>query len=252
MAAHRPYPPPATRAALRMTWETLLFMHWRVAAEALRPHIPAALAIDTFDGSAWIAVVPFRMRGTRPSFAPSIAPLSDFPELNVRTYVVQGGRPGVWFFSLDAASPLAVRIARRFFKLPYMDARMACQPEPAPRYADWGDGVRYASHRTHRGQPPADFAARYRPAGPAFCARPGSLDDFLTARYCFYAADRRGAVYRAEIDHPAWPLQPGEVEVECNTMTAPIGVTLPDEPPHLLFVRQLDVVGWLPVRVLSS
>jgi uncharacterized protein YqjF (DUF2071 family)/soluble P-type ATPase len=193
---------------MHMTWERLMFMHWRVPAEALRPRIPAPLELETFDGSAWIAVVPFEMRGTRPRYAPGVRQVSDFPELNVRTYVTANDRPGVWFFSLDAANRLAVRVARRFFKLPYMDAEMACQ-------ADGVGGVRYVSHRTHRGEPPADFAARYRPTGPAFSAQPGSLEYFLTARYCLYAGDAagredRGRVYRGEVDHADWPLQPAE------------------------------------------
>jgi hypothetical protein len=249
MADFRPYPPPESPHVMHMTWRDLLFMHWRVPAEALRPRIPAGLPIDTFDGSAWIAVVPFMMLGTRPRFGPRLPPVSDFPELNVRTYVTRDGKPGVWFFSLDAANPLAVRVARRFFKLPYVDAEMTCQSVPAP--GPWGDGVRYASHRTHRGEPPADFSAHYRPAGAAFNAVPGTLEHFLTARYCLYAADKHGAILRAEIHHADWPLQPAEVEVDHNTMLAPLGLA-PADAPHLLFARKLDVVAWLPEAILNS
>jgi hypothetical protein len=230
---------------MHMAWLDLLFAHWRVPSAALRPLIPPALELDEFDGSAWIAVVPFRMSGVRPRFGPSVPGLSDFPELNVRTYVTKDGKPGVWFFSLDATNRLAVRAARRFFHLPYMDAEMACQPSPDPSRIAGGE-ISYKSRRTHKGEPPADFAAAYGPTGEVFYAQPGSLEYFLTARYCLYAADAQGRVYRGEIDHPDWPLQPAWAEIERNTMTNPIGLTLPDDKPHLLFARKLDVVAWLP------
>jgi uncharacterized protein len=220
-----------------MQWHDLLFMHWPVPVAALRDHIPAALALDTFEGLAWLGVVPFRMAGVRPRYSPALPRVSAFPELNVRTYVVAGGKPGVWFFSLDAADPLAVRVARRAFHLPYYDARMACLPD--------GNGVRYTSFRTHRGAPQAQLQACYRPIGAAISAPAGSLGAWLTERYCLYAADWRGKVYRGEIHHARWPLQPAEAEISVNTMTAPIGVSLPDIPPLLHFARRLDVVAWL-------
>jgi uncharacterized protein YqjF (DUF2071 family) len=152
----------------------------------------------------------------------------------------------VWFFSLDAASRLAVRVARRVFHLPYMDAEMSCDSLPHPNPLPQGERVQYRSHRIHKGEPQADFAATYRPTGDVFHARPGSLEYFLTARYCLYAADKQGNMYRGEIDHPDWPLQPARAEIEHNTMTSPLGLALPDELPHLLFAKQLDVVAWLP------
>lgn len=245
MIDHRSYPAPDTPFVMHMTWRDLLFMHWRVPAEALRPLIPPALALDEFDGSAWIAVVPFRMSGVRPRLAPSVPGVSDFPELNVRTYVTAEGKPGVWFFSLDAANRLAVRVARRFFHLPYMDAEMSCDSPPHPGPLPHGERVQYHSRRTHAGEPPAEFAATYGPTGEVFHAQPDSLEHFLTARYCLYAADKHGHVYRGEIDHADWPLQPAEAEVERNTMTDPIGLASLGEPQHLLFVRKLDVVAWL-------
>lgn len=226
---------------MHMAWLDLLFAHWRVPSAALRPLIPPALELDEFDGSAWIAVVPFRMSGVRPRFGPSVPGLSDFPELNVRTYVTAEGKPGVWFFSLDAANRLAVRAARRVFHLPYMDAEMVCLDAPSPL----GRGVKYSSRRTHKGEPPAEFAATYGPTGEVFHAQPSSLEYFLTARYCLYAGDRHGNVYRSEIDHADWLLQPAAAEIERNTMTDPIGLASLGEPQHLLFVHKLDVVAWL-------
>lgn len=246
MHSHRPYPPPATLPLMNMRWNMLLFAHWRVDADVLRPHIPPALSLDTFDGSAWIAVVPFTMSQTHPVLAPVNVPrVSDFVELNVRTYVMHDGKPGVWFFSLDAASRIAVRLARRFFHLPYMDAEMKCESMPTPVPSRWTGGqIRYTSRRTHKGELPATFEADYQPCGPAFSAQPGSLEYFLTARYCLYAADRTGNVYRSEVDHADWPLQPAQCDIRCNTMTEPIGLHLPQEPAHLLYVHQLDVVAW--------
>ena len=243
--SHRPYPPPATSPLMNMRWNTLLFAHWRVDAATLRPLIPPALSLDTFAGSAWIAVVPFTMSHTYPVLAPVNVPrVSDFVELNVRTYVTLDGKPGVVFFSLDAASRIAVRLARRFFYLPYMDAEMKCETLPHPSPLPKGEGVRFTSHRTHKGEPPADFEATYQPCGPAFSAQPGTLEYFLSARYCLYAADRHGNVYRGEIDHADWPLQPAQCDIRCNTMTAPIGLHLSPTPDHLLYVQQLDVVAW--------
>ena len=240
---HRPYPLPKGTWALGMSWRDLLFMHWPVRADSLRPLVPPALKLDTFDGSAWLGVVPFRMTGVRPRFVPPFPGLSHFPEINLRTYVTAGGIPGIWFFSLDAHNPLAVRLARATFHLPYFDARMSC------RASD--DGILYRSARTHRGAPPAEFAARYGPSGHRFESSPGTLENFLTERYCLYAADGRGNVRRGDVHHHLWPLQPAEVEVEKLAMTGQIGVTLPETDPLLHFSERLDVLAWLPRRIPS-
>lgn len=237
---HRPWPLPRLPWALAMQWHDLLFMHWPLPPEALRAHIPPALALDTFDGAAWLGAVPFVMRGVRPRATPALPGLSSFPELNLRTYVTIGGRPGVWFFSLDAASRVAVRVARRAFHLPYFDARM--------RVANDGDAVHYTSDRTHRGAPPVRFAARYRPTGPVYRAVAGSLDHWLTERYCLYAADGRGRVWRGDIHHRPWPLQPAEAALEANTLADPLGLRLRGAP-LLHFARRLDVSAWLIGRV---
>jgi uncharacterized protein YqjF (DUF2071 family) len=221
-----------------MRWHDLLFMHWSVPVEALRPLIPPALDLDTFDGRAYIAVVPFRMSGIRARFLPPIPGTSAFPELNVRTYVTLDNKPGVWFFSLDAASRLAVRGARWQFHLPYFDATMRCT-----RCAD-GEWIDYHSTRTHRASPPAQFSARYRPTGPVYRAAPGTLDHFLTERYCLYSADRAGRIFRGDIAHAPWPLQPAEANVEHNRMLDPIGLKPPDEPALLHYAHELDVIAW--------
>ena len=145
--SHRAYPPPSSRPVMRMGWDMLAFLHWPVPAAALAARLPRGLALDTFEGQAYLGVVPFEMARTRFRWAPAIPTATRFLELNVRTYVTAGGRPGVWFFSLDAASKLAVRGARATFRLPYFDAKMAARRE--------GDTVHYTSERTHRGAPPA-------------------------------------------------------------------------------------------------
>ncbi|HEY8285780.1 MAG TPA: DUF2071 domain-containing protein [Chloroflexota bacterium] len=221
-----------------MQWHNLLFMHWPLPPQVLRPLIPAPLHLDTFDGAAWIGIVPFQMCGVTARLVPPMPGLSAFCELNVRTYVTIGGKPGVWFFSLDAANGPAVRAARLAFHLPYYDARMRCLMD--------GRNIRYSSLRTHRLAPPAAFGASYHPIGPPAFARPGTLEDWLTARYCLYAANRRGKAWRGEIDHAPWPLQPAEVELERNTMIAPIRIVLPSVAPLLHFARRLDVVAWNP------
>ena len=224
-----------------MRWHDLLFMHWPVPINELRPMIPQSLEIDTFEGEAWIGVVPFRMTGVRPRLVPGIPGTSAFPELNVRTYVKANGRAGVWFFSLDATSRLAVRAARRAFHLPYFDANITTQTI--------GDDIRYASARTHRNSPPASLRMRYKPVGAPYVTKPGNLDDFLTNRLCLYAANERGRVYRADIAHAPWPLQSAEAEIESIAMTEQIGVKLPRTPPVLHFGRFLDVVSGWPVRI---
>jgi uncharacterized protein YqjF (DUF2071 family) len=217
-------------------WRELLFAHWPLDPEVLHPMIPPGLTLDTWEGQAWIAVVPFRMRDVAPRFCPSVPWLSAFPELNVRTYVRYQDKPGVWFFSLEAANPLAVRIARQLFHLPYMDARMACIRE--------GDAVRYRSHRTHAGEPPADLRMRYRPTGPVYLSRPGTLEHWLTERYCLYSQAPNGILYRGEIHHAPWPLQPAEAEWELNTLGQCHGLVLPDTEPLLHFVRDIAVGVW--------
>jgi uncharacterized protein YqjF (DUF2071 family) len=226
---------------MRQVWDALLFAHWPVPLEIMRALVPPMLPVDTFDGSAWIGIVPFTLRGLRPRGVPLGLP--DFPELNVRTYVTLEGKPGVYFFSLDAANPLAVIGARWAFHLPYFSARM---------HSGWrNDRVEYESERTHPQAAPARLSMRYRPTGDVLDVAPGSLADFLTARFCLYAVDARGDVTRLEIKHPRWPLQPAEAEFSSNTMTQQIDLRLPDAPPVLHFSKHIEMVGWLPERVMS-
>jgi uncharacterized protein len=224
------------------TWEDLLFAHWRVDADALRRLIPDAVRLQTHDGAAWLGMTPFRVSALRLRGMLPLPGVSSFLELNVRTYVTAGGKPGIWFFSLDASSRLAVEAARRTYKLPYFQARIG-----ATRQGEW---IEYESARAGNREGPHVFSARYRPSGEVFDAEPGSLEEFLAERYCLYAVDERGRLHRAEIHHPPWPLQPAEAAVELNTM-APADLSLPAEGPLLHFARVQDVVIW-PLKRVSS
>jgi uncharacterized protein YqjF (DUF2071 family) len=223
---------------MAQTWRNLLFAHWPVPSRALANLIPPGLTLQTFDRHAWVGITPFVLTGLRARATPAIRGVSEFPELNVRTYVTAEGKPGVFFFSLDAGSALAVTGARALYSLPYFRARMCVSAGP--------HGIMYASRRTHRGAPRAEFSAEYRPIGDAAVPRAGTLDHWLTERYCLYAVDRRARLYRAEIHHPPWPLQRAEADIRRNTMTAGLGFELPDVPPLLHFARRLNVHVWPP------
>ena len=237
---HRPWPLPERAWLYDQMWSDLCFLHWPVDARLLRRKLPIGLEVEEFDGSAWIGVVPFRLR-IRVRGLPAIPRVQVFPELNVRTYVTAEGRPGVWFFSLDAPSPLAIHFARTRFHLPYYRAELTCAVPKTPE--DW---IEFSSVRTDpiaRDDPAARFRARYRPKGEAEPARLGTLDHFLTERYCLYSADRAGGIHRGEVHHPPWPLQEAEVELEENSMTEPWGIPLEGEP-RVAFARRTDVATW--------
>jgi uncharacterized protein YqjF (DUF2071 family) len=239
--AHRPWPLPDGSWIMTQSWHDLLFAHWPVGADALRRCLPPGLELDLFDGQAWVGVVPFHMTNVSPRGMPSLPWVSAFAELNVRTYVRVGAKPGVFFFSLDAANPLAVTVARTLFNLPYYAASMDVVHD-----AGW---VRYTSRRTATDGAPADLAARYRPTGPVFAAQPGSLEYFLTERYCLYTVDESFHLHRLEIHHPPWPLQTAEAVIEVNSMTDAAGIRLPSLAPLLHFAKRQDMVAWPPVTV---
>ena len=226
---------------MRQTWSDLLFAHWRVPGDLMRDLVPRQLEIDTYDGSAWIAVVPFLMSGIRFRFLPPIPPTHRTLELNVRTYVRYGGRPGVYFFSLDAQSRIIVEAARRWFHLPYHHAEMKMK---CATY------TRYESVRAHTGSPDAEFKAVYRPVSMAAPSAHGSVEYFLTERYCLYSLDPYGRVLVGEIDHRPWPLQRSEGEFECNTMAQDLGLELRGNP-LMHYARSLDVRLWPPVAAES-
>ena len=269
--AHRPWPLPAGRWVARQSWRDLLFAHWPVPVAAVRPLVPAALEVQQFDGVCWLGIVPFRMADVMARGLPALPWFSAFPELNVRVYVTAEGKPGVWFLSLDATNPLAVIGARVVFHLPYYWARMRVENE--------GEGVRYWSERRGdtrenvaqaflpAGEPgsggagekggrgererpaAARFEGRYWPTSEVYCAALGTLEHFLTERYCLYAQAPNGIIRRTEIHHGPWPLQRAEAEITANTVSAAGGLPVSGPPALLHFARRIDMVLWRPERV---
>jgi len=220
---------------MAQTWHDLLFAHWPVPVSVLRPLVPSNLELHTYEGECWLAVTPFHMSDIHARGLPPLPGLSRFPELNVRTYVSFADKPGVYFFSLDAANSLAVLAARWLYALPYFKAEMRVEMRE--------DEVAYSSRR-RRGN--SEFRGRYHPVREVELRQPGSLAHWLTERYCLYSVSRNH-VYRAEIHHIPWPLQDAEAEITTNTMAESAGITLPQTAPILHFARYLEVLIW-PLR----
>ncbi len=224
-------------------WNELLFAHWKFEPDVVQKLIPPELQIDTFGGAAWIGVVPFKMQKVCSRLAPLVPVLSDFLELNVRTYVTVGGVPGVYFFSLDASSLLAVEGARTWFHLPYYFAEM--------RAVECAGGLQYRSKRTDRRGLAAELDVIYRASGEPFQSQPGTLEHFLTERYCLYTISGAGEILRAHVHHAQWPLQIAEAEFKTNTMLAPLGLEAISKPV-LYFSKKLLTVEWAPGVVLGN
>lgn len=241
--AHRPWPLPGGPWSIEFTWHDLLFLHWPVPQATLRSLVPASLEIDLYAGDAWVGVIPFFMSGIRLRGLPPMPGTSAFAEVNVRTYVRFRGQPGVYFFSLDAANLLAVRTARAWYHLPYLHARMSVERQ--------GDAVRYSSERREHPHP-AEFRARYRPTSEVRPSLPGSLEQWLTERYCLFTTDAHGHVIRAEIHHRPWPLQNADVELEAENLARAADIILPHTAPLAHFSRKLEVCVWRPQRLLPS
>jgi uncharacterized protein YqjF (DUF2071 family) len=255
--SHRPWPLPQGRWAMSQRWNDLLFAHWPMRAAEIEAHLPDGLEADIFQGSAWLGVVPFWMDKIQLKGLPSVPGARSFPELNLRTYVrdQRTGTPGVYFFSLDASNPLAVMIARNFFHLPYYWARMRITP-----LADSGNesrGVRefsFYSRRLLSGKP-VKFVARYRGLGPSrklVQSRLGTIEYFLTERYCLFTRDALGRLFKANIHHIPWPLEDAEAEFEENDLAAAVGLELPDTKPLLHYSRQLAVYVWSAEMVQTA
>jgi uncharacterized protein YqjF (DUF2071 family) len=224
-------------------WGKLLFMHWRIDEKLLRPLIPDALDIDTFDGSAWIGVIPFTMWGIRASFLLPIPGTSAFHELNVRTYVTLNGVAGVWFFSLDAANKLAVWAARKFYGLPYFHAKMALAQD--------GSRIQYSSTRADRRAAAAHLRTTWTIGAELPPSSPSSLEFFLTERYCLYT--RRGdKILRARIHHQPWRLQQAELNSFDSTMIESHGLPGPEGGPLLHYSEEQNVGIWLPEQLQSN
>jgi uncharacterized protein len=231
---------PAGAPVMYQSWGNLLFMHWEMPAEALRRVLPARLSVDTFDGRAWVGITPFTLWGVRPIFTPPVPWLSEFHEINVRTYVHLDGVPGVWFFSLDANSLVAVMAARALFRLPYFGASISMEEREG--------ATRYESSRDDSSGGPASFGARWAVGGELPEAEPGTLEFFLVERYCLYTADGE-KLYRARIHHRPWPLREVRVETYRSSMVEAARLPAPKGEPLLHHGGPVDVEVWPPEEV---
>ncbi len=226
---------PEGQPLMHQAWGKLLFMHWRIDEQLLRPLIPNGLDIDTFDGSAWIAIVPFTMWDIRafPPYVPAVPGLRAMHELNVRTYVHLNGTPGVWFFSLDCNNAAAVFGARTFYYLPYFNADLDLNLTEQT--------IDYSSTRSDK--PPAMFRARWHIGRPLPTTEHGSLEFFLTERYCLFSA-KNGQLYRSRIYHDPWPLRTATVETHESTMISSLGLPEPKGEALLHYVEAIHVDIW--------
>ena len=228
----RPWPLPDRPWLMGQTWYDLLFAHWPVPTGALRRLVPEPLEVHLYEGQGWLGVTPFVIGGLRLRGTPPLPWLSQFPELNVRTYVTYQGRPGIYFLSLDAARLAAVHAARTAYRLPYFHAEMS---------AHRIDGaIRFSSRRK---EAEADFVAVYEPTGVRLPVEEGSLERWLAERYCLYVVDEIGRPLRADIHHPPWPLEPAEASIERNTLGSPLGIELGGEP-RLHYSARQDTLIW--------
>ena len=222
-------------------WDDLLFLHWELPPDALRPLVPERLEVDTFEGRAFVSLTPFTVRGARLRGLPRLPALSDFHEINVRTYVHLGGEdPAVWFFSLDAASALAAALARASLRLPYCYARI--------RRGSDGKQRTYQATRVLPSAP-ATLAASWTPAGDASPARPGTLEHFLTERYLLFSRAFGRKLFRLQVHHAPWPLHAVERLEVSQTLSAADGVPLLRGPPLSQWSEGVDVDFFPPTLV---
>jgi len=215
---HRPWQLPEGAWAQGQTWNDVLFAHWRAERERLRRLLPPELELELYDGSAWLGVVAFRVTSTRVRGLPPVPFVSTFGQLNVRTYVTDGERPGIWFFSVRVTSRLVVEAMKRFYRLPAVRARVAVSPQRVD-----ADG----------------FEAAYVAAGAGLETNSGTLEHFLVERYCQYTADG-GRLYRAQVHHAPWHVWPAEGSVAGRSL-APAAL---EGDPHLLAATRQDALVW--------
>lgn len=239
------YPPflsPVKPWVMTQTWHHLLFAHWPVTVAYIREFIPPPLTVDTIDGFAWVGIVPFNMSHIRFRGLPYIPGTTRFPEINVRTYVVHNGIPGVFFFSLDTTHPLAVIGARRFLSLPYYQAKIQTSQK--------NNIFLYRNKRIHRSAYPASFEAEYTPVSDGFYSSASSMEHWLTERYCLYTYDDH-YMYRGDIHHTPWTLHHAKAFISENSMLTPLRFPVKQSQPLLHYARKKKVRIFPFVRVAS-
>jgi uncharacterized protein YqjF (DUF2071 family) len=240
---HRPWSLPAKPWIMKQSWHDLLFAHWPIPIKMIRNMVPSPLDIDLYEGTAWIGVVPFHMSNIRLRGLPTIPFTSKFPEINVRTYVTYDNKPGVYFFSLDAANLLAVIGARLSYKLPYFLSSISVEHK--------NETVYYESKRSSKSKLNYDFKGEYGPISSPFKAKSDSLEYWLSERYCLYTVSGKN-VYRCDIHHQPWPLQLAKASISKNTLATNQGLTISNYPTLLHFSKRLDVLIWPLEKINSS
>lgn len=242
ITGHRPFPLPDKPWVMEQIWNDVLFAHWPVPAEIMEKHIPSQLTLDTFKGEAWIGIVPFWISRMRVRGLPALPMMKSMNELNVRTYVEYGGKKGVYFFSLDADNFLAVTGARMLYFLPYMNAEMK---------VDKTEGlINYESRRKNENKESVQFKVQYKPASSPFNAQAGSLDEWLTERYCLWVT-KGEEVFRGDIHHTKWQLHEASCSIYENTMASFLPDNYFTNEPILHYSPQKHAYFWPLTRVTS-
>lgn len=236
--SHRPFPLPKVPWILQQTWDDVLFLHWPVSEAILRDHIPAQLDLDRYEGTAWVSLVLFEVNGMRPRALPPIPFVHSFLELNVRTYVTYKGKPGIYFFSLDANSRLAVRMARIGYSLPYHLAKIELKRKTGK--------IEFSSSRIHKNKPKESLQTIYRPTAEGYFAKKGTLDYWLTERYCLWTQKGR-RLFRTDILHEKWKLQKAEVEIQKNSMAHFLPASSLSSDPVIHYSPSKRVLFWPPL-----
>lgn len=234
---------PHVLPVMRQDWHHLLFLHWEVPAASLEPHLPRGLEVDTFEDRAFVGLIPFTINHVHPKGLPPIPSASRFHETNLRTYVHHRGEPGIFFFSLEAASTLAMLGARAGFGLPYMRARMSMRMEGA----DEAPALEFRSERRWPGPKPARLHVRGRGTGPVHLAEPGTLEFFLVERYVLFV-QRAGRLLKARVHHAPYPLRTAEAEVFEESLTTAAGLARPSAPPLVHYAREVRTEIFRPER----
>jgi uncharacterized protein YqjF (DUF2071 family) len=245
---HRPWLPPDSQWLISQSWNDLLFAHFAIDPATLRQLVPDALTLDLYDGVAWLTVSPCCTSHLRPSGIPPLPAFSFFPQVSLRTYVTLQGKPGVYYFSVDAANLSVVWFARAFFRMPYWHS--AIQISGATIHAQHSEegSIRFHSSRINS---PAVIDLAYAPEGNPERARRWSLDEFLTERYCVYSWNRR-VYYRTEVHHQPWLLQRSSVEICTNSLADSLALALPPKPDLCHFSRSLKMLAWAPETIRLS
>lgn len=231
---HRQWALPNKRWNMKQTWSELLLANYPIKLDVLRKLVPESLLLDSFDGMGWIGVVPFQMSEVGLRGLPPIPGTDRFPELNVRTYVTLDGKPGVYFFNLDAANRIAVWTAKTFYHLPYQHADMKLQQN--------GATIHFESKRKREND--AQLICSYHPISEPFTAEKGSFDEWMAERYCFYTVNKKGLPLRCEILHQPWQLQHAAAEFNHNTILSKQGIIVESDQPILHFSKKIEVRAW--------